>query len=215
MSGLPLPDGPIRRICVVRFGGMGDILLATPAVRALARHFGTSDIDFIVGRGMKPALDGISYLNHIIEFDKAGDDARIGRFLPALAQIRARHYDLFVNFQPSAKTFLMAFASRAPYKITFRKDRRRQPGSGRVRHAVDDFIKELSGLGIEQVDDRSLDFVIPPEATDSVARLLAAEGIAPDATILAINPRRPAMSTAGPRQNSPPFSKPCPCACRM
>ena len=104
MSGLPLSHGPIRRICVVRFGGMGDILLATPAVRALARHFGTSDIDFVVGRGMRPALEGISYLNHVIEFDKEGADARIGRFLPALAHLRARRYDLFVNFQPSAKT---------------------------------------------------------------------------------------------------------------
>ena len=82
----------------------------------------------------------------------------------------------------------MAWASRAPYKITFRKDRRRQPETQRVRHAVDDFTKELVPLGIDRVDDRSLDFVIPPEATDSVACLLDAEGIAPDATLLAINP---------------------------
>jgi hypothetical protein len=36
--------------------------LATPAVRAVARHFETSEIDYIVGRGMKDAVTGIPYL---------------------------------------------------------------------------------------------------------------------------------------------------------
>src|SRR5207248_1173858 len=66
----------VRRICVVRLGGIGDILLATPAVRALSRHFGTTDIDFIVGRGMKPV--GIARM----------DDRRMDFFIPDAARER-------------------------------------------------------------------------------------------------------------------------------
>ena len=167
---------------------MGDILLATPSVRAMARYFGTSDIDFIVGRGMKPALDGIDYLRTVTEFDKDGADARAAHFLPFLGHLRAQRYDLFVNFQPSIKTGLMAWASGAPHRITFRKDRRVQPDTGRVRHAIDDFAKELTPLGIARVEDRQMDFVVSDAARAKVAALLAAEGVSPGDTLLVVNP---------------------------
>lgn len=179
---------PISRICVVRYGGMGDILLATPAVRALSRHFDTNEIDFIVGRGMKAALEGIPYLRHIIEFDKDGPDAQLRNFLPFLRDLRSRRYDLFVNFHPNAKSILMALVSGAPRIITFRKDRRKQADTGRVRHAIDDFTKELMPLGIPVVTDRRMDFVVPEIAHEKVRALLAAEGIGLDDTLLVVNP---------------------------
>ncbi len=183
----------IKRICVVRMGGMGDILLATPAVRALSRHFtdadgNAPDIDFIVGRGMKDALTGISYIRNIIEFDKKGAHRRPAAFASFLREVKQARYDLFVNFHPSVKTFLMAVASGAPSVLTFRKDRRRQPDTGRVRHAVDDFTKELRPLGIAHVDDRRLDFVVPDAAHAAVNSLLQAEGIDERTPLVAVNP---------------------------
>ncbi|MBC8102316.1 MAG: glycosyltransferase family 9 protein [Cytophagales bacterium] len=179
----------MKRLCVVRLGGMGDILLATPAVRALAQHFETDEIDFVVGKGMKDALTGIPYLREVIEFDKAGPDARLARFFPFLLTLRNRRYDLFVNFHPSAKTIAMAVASGAPRVLTFKKDRRKQPETGRVRHAVDDFSKELRPLGIPAVPDRQMDFAVPAAATARVAALLGGEfGIAPADTLLVVNP---------------------------
>lgn len=184
---------PVRRVCVVRLGGMGDILLATPAVRALHRHYAqiqdaAPEIDFIVGKNMAPALSGLPYLRRIITFNKDGEDARLKRFVPFLIELRDARYDLFLNFHPSIKTFAMAAASGAPRVITFKKDRRRQPDTGRVRHAVDDFSKELRPLGIASVDDRRLDFFVPDAARARVADLLRAEGIAADDPLVVVNP---------------------------
>lgn len=83
---------------------------------------------------------------------------------------------------------LMALASGAARVITFKKDRRKQPGSGRVRHAVDDFSKELRPLGIASVPDRRLDFVVPDQARAQVRALLAAQSIAPFDPLLVANP---------------------------
>jgi ADP-heptose:LPS heptosyltransferase len=178
----------MRRVCVVRFGGMGDILLATPAVRALSRHFGTTEIDFIVGKGMADALTGIPYIRRVITFNKDGKDARAGNFVRFLGELRKERYDLFLNLHPSAKTVAMALASGAPRVLTFRKDRRKQPDTGRVRHAIDDFTKELAPLGIGPVTDRRMDFFVPAEAHEKVAVLLASEGIGPGDPLLVANP---------------------------
>ncbi len=178
----------IRRVCVVRFGGMGDILLATPALRALAEHFGTNEIDYIVGKGMRDAVTGIPYLRRVLTFNKDGDDARLPNFRRFLAELRAQRYDLFLNFHPSLKTIAMAVASGAPQVITFRKDRRRQPDTGRVRHAIDDFSKELKPLGIASVPDRRMDFVVPAEARESLRAKLAAEGVKDTDPLLVANP---------------------------
>ena len=178
----------VRRACLVRLGGMGDILLATPAARALCGHFDGLELDFIVGRGMRDALAGIPYIRRIVEFDKNGPDAQPAGFFRFLDALRRERYDLFLNFHPSVKTVLMATASRAPRVITFRKDRRRQPDTGRVRHGVDDFTKELRPLGIKRVEDRRLDFFVPPEAHRRVAEMLQAERIAPGDTLVTVNP---------------------------
>jgi ADP-heptose:LPS heptosyltransferase len=168
---------------------MGDILLATPTVRALSVHFQPTEIDFVVGRGMGDALAGIPYLRRIVEFDKNGDDVRPARFLSLLADIRRQRYDLFVNLHPSAKTVAMAVASGARRTLTFHKDRRRQRDTGRVRHAVDDFTKELLPLGVPPVTDRRLDFAVPDSATARVTDLLATEfQVRPADLLLVVNP---------------------------
>ena len=58
------------RICVVRLGGMGDILLATPTLRALAAHYQTDQVDFVVGPGMEAAVTGLPYAARILAFDR-------------------------------------------------------------------------------------------------------------------------------------------------
>lgn len=183
----------VRRVCVVRLGGMGDILLATPAVRALSEHFQTAHgeppvIDFIVARKMQEALTGVPYLRRIVEFSSRGGDARPARFGRFLLDLRRERYDLFINFQPGVKTHLMALASGAPRVVTFHKDRRKQPDTGRVRHAVDDFAKELRPLGIRSVEDRRLDFMVPEAAHARVGELLRGEGVEDRDRLVVINP---------------------------
>lgn len=178
---------PIRRVCIVRFGGMGDILLSTPAVRAIAEHFDACEIDYVVGRGNKDALTGIPYIRNVIEWGPRGTDAKLGPFLAFLGRLRAAHYDLFINFQPSAKTVAMSLASGAPRILTFQKDMRKS-GDGKVRHAIDDFIKELKPLGITEVTNRRMDFCVPEAAHQKVRELLAVEGISEGNLLIAVNP---------------------------
>ena len=186
MRGTTVRD--YRRALFIRFGGMGDILLATPSVRAVRRAFPGIEIDFIVGGGMGDALSGNADVRRVYVFNKRGVDSRLDRFLPFLARLTRPRYDLVINLHPSAKSFLMAASTGAQTRLTFRKCMDVQPGTGRVLHAVDDFTKELRPLGITDVADRHLDFVVPEDARCRVAALLAESGVGPDQRLLVINP---------------------------
>ena len=155
------------RICVVRLGGMGDILLSTPTVRAVAAHFGTTRIDYVVGPGMESALTGLPYIERILLFDRKRH-WRAG--LPGFVRnlLVDGRYDLFLNFHPSLKTLALGALVMPKRTVLFRKDRRKQLETGRIRHAIDDFAKELVPLGIT-LTDRQLDFFVPEEARATLA----------------------------------------------
>lgn len=167
---------------------MGDILLATPTLRALARAYPGIEIDFVVGGGMAPALEGHPLVRQIYVFDKRGADARLRNFLPFLARLTRARYDLVVNLHPSAKSYLMAAATGARTHLTFRKRMEVRADTGRVAHAVDDFTKELAPLGISLPSDRDLDFIVPPAARERVSALLRDESIGETDRLLVINP---------------------------
>ncbi|MDQ2686420.1 MAG: glycosyltransferase family 9 protein [Armatimonadota bacterium] len=177
-----------RHALVIRFGGMGDILLATPTLRALVRAYPGITIDFVVGGGMAPALEGHPLVRHVYVFDKRGADARLRNFLPFLLRLARARYDLVVNLHPSAKSYLMAVATGARTQLTFRKRMEVRADTGRVAHAVDDFAKELAPLGILMPTDRDLDFVVPPAAQERLTAVLAEENIADTDRLLVINP---------------------------
>lgn len=182
------PSQTYRRALFIRFGGLGDILLATPSVRAVRDAFPGIAIDFIVGGGMGPALYGNPDIRQVFVFDKRGVDSRLDHFLPFLFRLARQRYDLVVNLHPSAKSLLMAAATRARTRLTFAKRMEVQPGTGKIVHAIDDFAKELQRLGIQGVSDRRLDFIVPNEAKESADAILREAGVRPDDRLLVINP---------------------------
>ena len=188
MTSTKRPNPSHKRALFIRFGGMGDILLATPSVRAVRAAFPGIEIDFVVGGGMTDALAGHPDVRRIWTFNKRGMDSRLDRFLPFLVQIARQRYDLVVNLHPSAKSYLMAAASGARTKLTFEKCMEVRPDTGRVAHAVDDFAKELRPLGIGPLTDRALDFFVPDAAHERVQTLLAGLGVSAHDTLLVINP---------------------------
>lgn len=177
-----------QRALVIRFGGLGDILLATPTLRALARTYPGIAIDFVVGGGMADVLLGHPLVRQIFVFNKRGTDARLDKFVPFLVRLARQRYDLTINLHPSAKSFAMVAACGARTNLTFRKQMAVEAQTGRVAHATDDFLKELRPLGIAETQDRHLDFSVPPEARESVDVLLQTCGVGPDTRLLVINP---------------------------
>jgi len=165
-----------KQALFIRFGGMGDILLATPSLRAVHQAFPGIQIDFIVGGGMTDVLADHPLVRRVITFDKRGVDSRVDHFVPFLYGLSRTKYDVVVNLHPSAKSVLMTAASRAKTTVSFNKDVTIDPATGSVTHAIDDFAKQLTALGIGGIQDRYLDFYVDPAAKKRVVGLVDARG---------------------------------------
>jgi len=69
---------------ILKMGGLGDILMATPAVRALKRSFPEARVTFLVGRSNKQVMADNPYIDDLLDLD----DRAI--FKPVSAPISSR-----------------------------------------------------------------------------------------------------------------------------
>lgn len=102
LNGLPVMNSP--HILAVQIGGMGDFLLAVPALRALKRGIPGSRLDLLTSpKGLRaakgcPHIDEIESLD-IQTFRSSGGVSLIGwsEVLSLIRRVRQRRYDLAVN----------------------------------------------------------------------------------------------------------------------
>ncbi len=88
------------RILMVRMGAMGDIVHTLPAAATLRRAFPKGEIDWLVEERWAGLLDGNPHINAAI---------KMARRNPPMGELRARRYDLALDFQGLLKS---AFISR-------------------------------------------------------------------------------------------------------
>ena len=84
----------IKKILVVRFTSLGDILLTTPLLRSLKGQYPNIQIDFCILSGLEQTLQLNPYISELILYKK--DDST-----PALIQkkIHENSYDLIIDLQ--------------------------------------------------------------------------------------------------------------------
>lgn len=93
------------RVLVVKLAGLGDMLLATPALRALHQRYPRARIDALVSRESAPMLAASPLLDHVIAVEKyaldypwqaARQPGRALAVLPWLVGLRRTRYDAVV-----------------------------------------------------------------------------------------------------------------------
>lgn len=108
----------VRQILIIRLGRLGDVVLATPLVRALRRAFPDSQVDWVIKQEFAPLLQGLPGLRQVIALD-----TREG--LPGLLrlarEIRGRRYDLVVDLHGVPRSYLLCARSGATMRRRYRK----------------------------------------------------------------------------------------------
>jgi len=96
------------RILVVRLGAMGDVIHALPGVASLKHGFGRSHVTWVIRPRWMPLLEGNPFIDEVIPLER-----NAGGIRDAWRKLRARRFDLAVDFQGLVQSALVAAASRA------------------------------------------------------------------------------------------------------
>jgi heptosyltransferase I len=96
------------RILVVRLGAMGDVIHALPGVASLKHGFPRSHVTWAIRPRWMPLIEGNPFVDEILPLERSARGIRV-----AWRKLRARRFDLAVDFQGLVQSALVAAASRA------------------------------------------------------------------------------------------------------
>ncbi len=190
----PIMDLPIKRILVSRTDRIGDVLLSTPAIKALREAYPNAYISVVVSPYAKDVVHGNPHVDEVLVYDK--DKKHKGwfsswRFSRAL---KKKDFDLAVILHPTNRmhivTFFAAIKQRVGYDrklgflLTKRVAHTKHLGE---KHELDYSLDLLRPIGILP-KDRALHMPLKQESEIWADAVLRKNGIKQHDKILAINP---------------------------
>lgn len=182
------------RILVVRLDRIGDVLLSTPAVRALRRAYPQSYIAFMVRPYAREVVDGNPCLDEIIIYDKEKDGRGFAGALRTALMLKKKKFDLAVILHPTVRTHLIAALARIPVRIGFDRKAgwlltRRVPHTKHLglKHEIDYTLDLVRYVGASP-GSRSMDMPVKEDSERRVRDLFSGSGIGKDDKVVVINP---------------------------
>jgi ADP-heptose:LPS heptosyltransferase len=112
----------IQKIGVIMFGLMGDVLIRTPVVRVLKRHYPNAKIVALVDPIGQAVLQNNPDVDEIIVFDRKKEKNKLKQNLKkikAILRVRREKFDLLVNLYNAGSSRPMVMFSGAKYKLGF------------------------------------------------------------------------------------------------
>jgi len=100
---------------VIKLGGLGDVLLATPVLPNLRNYFPEAQIDFLTTLSNRDVLMDNIYINRILTFD-----VRIDKSFDLLRHIRNKRYNLVIDLYCNPRTALLTYITGAKYRVGFK-----------------------------------------------------------------------------------------------
>jgi lipopolysaccharide heptosyltransferase II len=111
---------PVRKILVIKFFGIGSIILATPALAILRTAFPDALIDMLTFQSQAGLAERLPQINHVHAVDPKHVPSMISTSLRAIWSIREMNYDCVLDLEFFSKySTLMSAWSGAPRRIGF------------------------------------------------------------------------------------------------
>jgi heptosyltransferase II len=184
------------RIGIMLPNWIGDLAMATPALRALRKHFADAELIGLVRPYAAEVLAGTTWLDRLIPWEHRGWQALPGNILTAW-QLRQQRFDSFLLLRHSFTSALVARASGATRIVGYERgggsrlltDALPQPRSDGKRlpvSAVDSYLGIVYLLGCPR-ESRQLELRTTPEEEAAGAAILRELRIPADQPAIMLN----------------------------
>ena len=134
-----------ERIIIVQTAFIGDVILITPLIRAVAKLFNKAKIDVMVVNEAAKLLENNPYVNEVIIDSKRKNVWQ--STLQLINYIKNKHYDLAITPHSSFRSHLILFLSRIPERIGFDRGSAKWMLTTKIKHPVGPH-KIIKNLGL-------------------------------------------------------------------
>ncbi|MBW6491286.1 MAG: glycosyltransferase family 9 protein [Lentimicrobium sp.] len=147
-----------KKILIIRFSSIGDIVLTSPVVRCLSRQLENVEIHYLTKEVFAPVLLSNPHISRVFTIRK-----NVSEVLP---ELRVQRYDYIIDLHNNLRSWQVLLGLRRSFsrfsKLNFRKwllvtfKAKVMPDV----HIVDRYMQTATGLGIKN-DGAGLEFYIP------------------------------------------------------
>ncbi|THI90497.1 MAG: putative lipopolysaccharide heptosyltransferase III [Nitrospira sp. CG24A] len=165
----------MKNVLIIKLRYIGDVLLATPTVRAIKAARPDVRVTMMVNRGTEDVLSGNLDLEEVVVLDKGS----LGAQSRLIAGLRSRRFDTVVDLTDGDRSAFLSWISGASVRIGFNDEHRWRgkyytrvvQSMPEVEHRIDRDLESLKPMSI-QADSKDLQLRVTPEEVDSADRLL-------------------------------------------
>lgn len=181
------------KILVIDLLNIGDVLLATPALRVLRRAYPQAEIDILVKMQVRDIVLHNPNLSSVIGMDIKGRHRSPRHFIELVRDIRRRQYDQLINLHASARTMLLAALSGAKAKRGLASRGYEwllhQSVEQRVDiHRAESYLQVLRDLGIPEHEHEGLEMWVDKESRLRAKEMWSEAELDSKKTIIGLNP---------------------------
>jgi predicted lipopolysaccharide heptosyltransferase III len=170
----------MRNILIIKLRYIGDVLLATPTLRAIKAARQDFRITMMVNRGTEDVLSGNQDLDEIMVLDKGS----LASQWQLIAGLRRRRFDTVIDLTDGDRSAFLSWVSGAPVRIGFNDEHQwrgrcytqvvhSEPG---VQHRIDRDLEALKSIGV-QAGSKNPQLWLTPEEENSADELLDQLGV--------------------------------------
>ena len=190
----------VKKILVMKFRHIGDVLLIVPVIRALKETFPDASVTVLVNRGTEDVLAGNPLIDELVTLERRVKELSVvERYINEIRfikKIRSKGFDMTVDLTGGDRAAILSCVSGAGYRLGWKSGKGFigkkychthpvAPQSG--RHMVLQNLEIVNQYGIDTAD-LSVDFQIPEKERLAIKETLREYNIREDDTIVHIHP---------------------------
>ena len=181
------------RILIVEVNWLGDVLVSTPAIKALRGKFPDSFIACLIVPRVKEVLKGNPNIDRLIVYDEAGLHKGLFGKIGLVRELRENNFDLAVLFHRSFTRAMIVYAAGIPERLGYSTLKRKylltkplpMPDKD-SSHRVDYYLDLVKPLGCG-TQDRFYEFFTSADDEEYIESFLEREGIVPGDFVVCLN----------------------------